>query len=104
MAAQGIFVLFLLQGGLAEPPLTEHIDPERSSTSMATISLREAWPWTVRGVEPNASHFINQAGTLVVAVTVTSRRLALLGELTTVTVLVFITVPVVFQFPDGKLA
>jgi peptidyl-tRNA hydrolase len=52
-------------------PLTEHIDPERSSTSIATRSLREAWPVTVRLVKVKPTNFMNQAGTLVVAVTVT---------------------------------
>jgi hypothetical protein len=47
---------------------------------------------------------MNQAGTLVLAVTVTWRRFALLGELTTVTLAVVITVLKVAQFPFGKLA
>ncbi len=47
---------------------------------------------------------MNQVGTLVLAVTVTWRRLALLGELITVTLAVVMTVLEVAQFPLGKFA
>src|SRR5580658_4925337 len=104
MAEHGVDVLLLPQGGLAVAPLIEHIEPERSNTSMATRSLREAWPETVRLVRLNPRYFINQVGTLVLAVTVTWRRLAWLGELTTTTLAVLITVPLVPQFPFGKFA
>src|ERR1700735_1787389 len=102
MAAQGVVVSVLSQELPPGLPLMSHIDPERSNTSMATRSFREAWPLTARAVELNPRYLINHAGTLVVAVTVTCRRLALLGELTTTTLAIVMTVPVVDQLPGGK--
>src|SRR5579871_3771162 len=89
------------QGGEGVPPLMEHMEPDRSSTSMATTSRREAVPLAVMVVELMLNQRMNQVGTVVVAVTETVRRLA--GAVTT-TVPVFMMVLVVDQVAAGKLA
>jgi hypothetical protein len=56
------------------------MDPDRSSTNIATTSRREAVPFAVMVVEAMLNHLMNQVGTVVVALTATVRTLA--GEVT----------------------